>query len=165
MDVPAVPDLELAPLSIDDAPSLFAFEVENRSWFEKHVGPRPDSYWNLASLTDIVREQVKAGEMMFLLKIDGRIVGRVNVTALEGGVAQLGYRIGQAHTGQGIATRAVAMACQEACDRGVWALEARVLLDNLASKRVLEKVGFIRTGNEKIGDLDCETFRRDLDQD
>ena len=140
-------DLELAPLSIDDVPGLFAFEVKNRLWFEKHVGPRPDSYWNLTTLTEVVHKQVSAGEMMFLLKIGGRIVGRVNVTALEGGVAQLGYRIGQAHSGQGIATRAVAMACQEAYDRGVWALEARVLLDNIASKRVLEKAGFIRTGN------------------
>ncbi len=158
-------DLELAPLGVGDAPGLFAFERKNRDWFETQVGPRPDIYWKLDTLTDLIREQVKAGEMMFLLKIGGRIVGRVNVTALENGVAQLGYRIGQAHCGQGIATRAVALICQEACDRGIWALEARVLRDNIASKRVLEKVGFIRTGTAQIGDLDCDTFRRDLDQD
>ncbi len=158
-------DLELAPLSVDDAPGLFAFEIRNRLWFEKQVGPRPDTYWDLTSLTEIIREQVTAGEMMFLLKIGGRIVGRVNLTALDSGVAQLGYRIGQAHTGQGIATRAVRMACSEALERGIWALEARVAWNNVASKRVLEKVGFMRTGNEKIGDLECETFRRDLDQD
>ncbi|WP_289042796.1 GNAT family N-acetyltransferase [uncultured Aliiroseovarius sp.] len=160
-----MPDLKLAPLSVDDAPLLLAFEVANRLWFEQRVGPRPDSYWKLDTLTQVVREQVEAGEMMYLLKRGGRIMGRVNLTALDGGVAQLGYRIGQAHTGQGVATLAVAMACDEARDCGVWALEARVALKNLASKRVLQKSGFICTGHTVIGDLECETFRRDLDHD
>ena len=158
-------DLELAPLSVADAPGLFAFEVKNRTWFEKNVGPRPDTYWDLATLTEIVREQVQAGELMFLLKRGGKILGRVNLTGADNGMAQLGYRIGQSHTGQGIATQAVAMALQKAVDQGLWALEARVLLSNPASKRVLEKVGFYRTGHDSIGDLECETFRRDLDQD
>ncbi|MCK8464222.1 GNAT family N-acetyltransferase [Aliiroseovarius sp. S1339] len=165
MAAPAVVDLELAPLSVADAPGLFAFEVKNRKWFESHVGPRPDAYWDLASLTEIVRDQVEAGEMMFLLKSGGKILGRLNLTAVDNGVAQLGYRIGQHHTGQGIATRAVALALQAAQDRGLWALEARVLLNNPASIRVLEKAGFIRTGQDIIGDLECETYRSDLDQD
>ena len=158
-------DLELAPLSVEDAPALFVFEVKNRDWFEKHVGPRPDTYWDLESLTEIVREQVLEKELMFLLKSGGKILGRVNLTAVDCGVAQLGYRIGEQFAGQGLGSRAVRLATQTAQDHGLWALEARVLLNNPASKRVLEKTGFILTGQDLIGDLECETFRCDLDFD
>lgn len=162
LDVPAVDDLTLAPLSLSDVPALMAFEVENRIWFETQVGPRPDTYWQLNSLTEVIKAQVAAGEMMFLIKRDGAILGRLNLTAVEHGVAQLGYRIAQAQTGQGIATRAVTLAIDLARTRGLWALEARVLDSNAASKRVLEKTGFTRTGQSTIGEMACTLFRRDL---
>ncbi|WP_298569338.1 GNAT family N-acetyltransferase [uncultured Aliiroseovarius sp.] len=158
-------DLELCPLSPADVPALFAFEVQNRDWFEAHVGPRPETYWDLTSLTAIVSDQVAAGELMFLLKRGGKILGRVNLTAVQGSVAQLGYRIGQTHGGQGFATQAVGLAIKAARDRSLWALEARVALNNPASRRVLEKSGFKLTGDTMIGDLECQTFRRDLDLD
>ncbi|WP_371168422.1 GNAT family N-acetyltransferase [Aliiroseovarius sp. 2305UL8-7] len=165
MDALAVVDLELCPLSVEDAPGLFAFEVRNRDYFERHVGPRPDTYWDLTSLTDVLQAQVGAGEMMYLLKSGGKILGRVNLTAVDNGVAQLGYRVGEEFTHRGIATKAVTLAIDRATEHGLWALEARVLLNNPASKRVLEKAGFTCTGQDRIGDLECETFRRDLDQD
>lgn len=158
-------ELVLSPLSVEDAVALFEFEIANRDWFEQHVGPRPDTYWELGSLTDIIRAQVAEGTLMFLIKRSGQILGRVNLTSVENGVAFLGYRIGQEYTGQGVATRAVTLAIEKALNNGLWALEARVLLTNPASKRVLQKAGFICTGHAMIGDLECETFRRDLDQD
>lgn len=158
-------DLSLERLSVADAPALFLFEKRNKAWFEAHVGPRPDIYWDLCRLTELVQEQVKAGELMFLLKDNDQIVGRVNLTGVEAGVAQLGYRIGQEQAGRGTATRGVALLIEEARRLGLWGIEARVKLDNPASMRVLQKNGFHITGKDLIADFECKTFRRDLDLD
>lgn len=155
-------DLSLERLSVADAPALFTFEKRNKAWFETHVGPRPDNYQDPFRLTDLVREQVEAGELMFLLKAKGNIIGRVNLTGVEAGVAQLGYRIGQEHAGRGAATRGVALIVEQAQDLGLRAIVARVKLDNLASMRVLQKNDFYATGYDTVGDAECKTFCRDL---
>lgn len=155
-------DLALVPLAVDDAAALFAFEVENRSWFEGWVGPRPDSYWEQSSLREIIRRQVDEGELMYLVKRSGDILGRVNLTAEGDGVAQLGYRIGERYGGQGVATAAIALALDQARDRGLWALEARVLDDNIASARVLEKNGFRKTVSSEMDGRPLTLYRCDL---
>lgn len=156
-------DLTLERLTELDAPSLFVFEKKNKTWFESHVGPRPDSYLTLDGLSAVVMEQVAAGELMYLLKLGGRIIGRVNLTGIDARVAQLGYRLGKDHCGKGLATQAVGMVLEAARAQGLWAIEARVLAGNPASRRVLEKNGFLHTGSARIGDKACDTFRRDLD--
>ncbi len=156
-------EITLDPLCEADAPALFAFEVENRHWFEAWVGPRPDTYWEQTSLARIIRAQVEEGEAMFLIKRQQEILGRLNLTAAQGGVAQLGYRVGQRHTGQGAGSAAVRLGIDAARDLGLWALEARVIEENLASQRVLEKNGFVQTGTSEIDGLRCVWFRRDLD--
>ncbi|MBT2129711.1 GNAT family N-acetyltransferase [Aliiroseovarius lamellibrachiae] len=158
-----VGEIELVPLSVDDAPALFAFEVKNRAWFEGWVGPRPDSYWELSSLEKIVQNQVDAGEWMYLVKSDGRILGRLNLTDEGNGVAQLGYRIGQDHVGRGVASKAVIQMVGKAPSLGLWALEARVLAGNDASYRVLEKTRFRITDERTLDGRALMIFRRDLD--
>lgn len=156
-------EIELTPLSVEDAPALFAFEVENRAWFEGWVGPRPDSYWEQSSLRDIIRRQVAEGEWMYLVKRRGDILGRVNLTAEGDGVVQLGYRIGACHTGGGVASRAVEIALEIARTKGLWAVEARVAKGNDASHRVLEKTGFKPIGTSMRADMSLTMFRCDLD--
>lgn len=163
MGASAVGELTLERLTVEDTPALHLFEKRNRTWFETHVGARADSYWNLDSLTEVVRDQVEAGELMFLLKDQSEIVGRVNLTGVDAGVAQLGYRIGEDHAGQGAATRGVALVIDVARTLGLWALEARVKLVTPASMRVLEKNGFYPTGRAMIATAECKTFRLDLD--
>lgn len=156
-------EIELAPLSVEDAPALFAFEVKNRMWFEGWVGPRPDSYWELSSLIKVVQNQVDAGEWMYLIKSVGRILGRINLTNEGNGVAQLGYRIGQDQAGRGVASKAVIQMVGKAPSLGLWALEARVLAGNDASYRVLEKARFRVTDESTIDGRALTLFRRDLD--
>ncbi|WP_424942191.1 GNAT family N-acetyltransferase [Aliiroseovarius crassostreae] len=163
MDVKPVADITLDPLSEADAPALFAFEVQNRAWFEHWVGPRPDTYWELSSLTRIIRDQVAEGEAMFLIKRQGEILGRLNITGEGDSVAQLGYRVGEAYVGQGVASAAVILGLEQARKRGLWALEARVLDDNPASMHVLEKCGFHPTGQKEMGGRVFSSYRRDLD--
>ncbi len=156
-------EIELAPLSVQDVPALFAFEVKNRAWFEGWVGPRPDSYWELSSLIKVVQNQVDAGEWMYLIKSGGRILGRLNLTDEGNGVAQLGYRIGQDQAGRGVASKAVIQMVEKAPSLGLWALEARVLAGNDASYRVLEKAGFRVTDQSIFDGRTLTVFRRDLD--
>ena len=155
--------VELRPLRVADAEALFAFEIENRAWFEAHVGPRPDTYWEVGSLRRIIKAQVEDADAMFLIWRDGTLLGRVNLTGFDGGVAQLGYRVGQAHCGQGVASKAVALALEQARALGLWAVEARVREDNVASGKVLEKAGFAVSGHTVLTDMNLTLYRRALD--
>lgn len=142
---------ELRPLAVTDAEALWRFEVDNRAWFETHLGPRPPTYWEVNSLRDIIRGQVVETAMSdahFLIIEGGTILGRVALTGRDGGVMQLGLRVAQAHCGQGHGTTAVIAVLDEAELRGLWAIEARVNPDDRAMIRVLEKAGFapIETG-------------------
>ncbi len=60
--------------------------------------------------------------------------------------AALGYWVDGAHQGKGLATAAVAAACDEARMLGLHRAEAGTLVHNHASQRVLAKCGFERYG-------------------
>ena len=63
------------------------------------------------------------------------------------GVAEIGYGILEEYQGQGYATEAVKAALRWAFQNpNVTAIEAETDADNAASKRVLEKCGFIANG-------------------
>jgi RimJ/RimL family protein N-acetyltransferase len=77
----------------------------------------------------------------------GEVVGRVNLTEVADGSAELGYRIAQKATGQGLATAAVRKVRElAATEYGLTRLRARVTLDNPASRKVLEHNGFVAVG-------------------
>jgi len=138
-----VADITLTPLAVSDVPDLYAFERENRAWFERFVPPRPDAYWQHARLAALVRTQVADPDAMFLIRVGGALAGRLNLTDFEVGVAQLGYRVGKAWGGRGVASAAVALGLERARGLGLRAVEARARADNPASVRVLEKCGFV----------------------
>ncbi|MEU8530849.1 GNAT family protein [Streptomyces sp. NPDC048629] len=61
--------------------------------------------------------------------------------------ASLGYWVDPAYAGQGVATQLVAEVCRGAREElGLHRIEARTMLDNHASQRVLAKSGFERIG-------------------
>ena len=137
-------EMFLDPLRIEDTDALFRFETENRDWFEGWVGPRPDTYWQLDQLRALIQAQIAEDDLMYLIKSGpaGKIQGRLNLTALTGGVGQIGYRIGRDFCGRGLATQAVERALGIAREVGLWALEARVSDSNPASQQVLARNGF-----------------------
>ena len=75
-------------------------------------------------------------------------VGNLSFKGLTAdGMAEIGYGISPEYEGRGYATEAVrAMVEWAAAQAGVKRIEAETELDNCASQRVLEKVGFVRTG-------------------
>jgi [ribosomal protein S5]-alanine N-acetyltransferase len=75
------------------------------------------------------------------------------------GVADLGYRFFRKHWGRGYATEAAAACIRYAVEELLLSrLVAHAMLENVASVRVLEKLGFRRTGPTVFKGLAAEGF-------
>jgi RimJ/RimL family protein N-acetyltransferase len=75
-----------------------------------------------------------------------RIIGSCGLGRRPSGAVELGYWIGRAHWGKGFATEASRALIEIARTLKLSRLEASHFLDNPASGRVLEKLGFKPTG-------------------
>lgn len=88
----------------------------------------------------------------FAIEDDGRLVGVVGVHGIRDGVGELGYWVAPAEQGRGVGRHAVGAAVRVAFDylklRGLW---ADVLAHNTASVRILDGLGFRRTGERPHG--------------
>ncbi len=143
-----MPDLQL--LRLDHAPALLAFEQENRAYFAASIPDRGDEFF---TEFDTRHAQLLAGQtagtdyLHVLVTERGEVVGRVNLTAVADGSAELGYRIARKAAGQGLATAAVRKVREFAATAyGLSRLRAKVKLDNPASRKVLEHNGFVAVG-------------------
>jgi RimJ/RimL family protein N-acetyltransferase len=76
-----------------------------------------------------------------------RLVGGCELRLRPDGSAHVSYWTGRSMRRHGYATRALRLLCQYATSIGVTRLECHVAEDNLASRRVSEKVGFSLTGS------------------
>ena len=143
-----MPDLQLVRL--DHAPALLAFERENRAYFAASIPDRGDEFFAEfdARYAQLLKWQAAGTDYFHLLVAEGgEVVGRVNLTEVADGSAELGYRIAQKAAGQGLATAAVRKVRElAATEYGLSRLRARVTLDNPASRKVLEHNGFVAVG-------------------
>src|SRR6266581_1679106 len=145
----SIPDLQLVRL--DHAPALFAFERENRAYFAASVPDQGDEFFAEfdTRYAQLLAWQAAGTDYFHLLVAEGgEVVGRVNLTEVADGTAELGYRIAQKAAGQGLATAAVRKVRELAATKyGLTRLRARVTLDNPASRKVLEHNGFGACGS------------------
>jgi len=143
-----MPDLQL--LRLDHAPALLVFERENRAYFAASVPDRGDEFFAEfdTRYAQLLEWQAAGTDYLHLLVAEGsEVVGRVNLTEVADGSAELGYRIAQKAAGQGLATAAVRKVRElAATEYGLTRLRARVTLDNPASRKVLEHNGFVAVG-------------------
>jgi len=88
-----------------------------------------------------------ANERAYAIEINGEACGGIGVQPGEGverHSAELGYWLGRAYWGEGIATAAVRAIVPHALrEMKLYRLQARVFADNPASMRVLEQCGFV----------------------
>jgi ribosomal-protein-alanine N-acetyltransferase len=142
------PDLQL--LRLDHAPALLAFEQENRAYFAASIPDRGDEFFAEfdARYAQLLASQTAGTDYLHVLVTErGEVVGRVNLTAVADGSAELGYRIARKAAGQGLATAAVRKVRELAVTAyGLSRLRAKVKLDNPASRKVLEHNGFVAVG-------------------
>ena len=146
--------LQLQPPAGADIDALLAFELDNRAYFESWVTARAPSYYSRDAIAAAVeqarREREQDSAHQYLARLDGQIIGRVNLTAVTRpyfNKAQLGYRIGERFGGRGYATRVVALLLEEAFGPlELWRLEATARPRNLGSVAVMQRNGFHQYG-------------------
>ena len=154
------PDLQL--LRLDHAPALLAFELENRAYFAAVIPDRGNEFFAEfdARHAQLLEWQAAGTDYFHLLVAEhGEVVGRVNLTRIADGSAELGYRMAQKVAGQGLATAAVRkMRELAATEYGLTRLRARVTLDNPASRKVLEHNGFVAVGELTLNDKPAMSY-------
>ncbi|MFF4834586.1 GNAT family N-acetyltransferase [Streptomyces sp. NPDC001315] len=142
--------VKLERLRADHAEALLVFERDNRAYFARSISDRGDAYFSeFATRHRALLAEQDAGVCHFHVVLDeeGRLVGRVNLVDVADGTAELGYRVGAAAAGRGVATAAVRQVCRlSATTYGLVSLTAVTTLDNTASRTVLERNAFVPTG-------------------
>lgn len=169
--------LSLRPLSDADVPGIFAM----------YSDPVAMRYWSFLPYTELsqAEEHVarnrafsKLGENVpWGIEKDGLLVGTVtlhdwNVYSER---AEIGYMLARSLWGQGLAREATTLAIDHAFGPlGLRRLEADIDPRNMASQKLLERLGFVREGvlreRWKVGDEISDTalyglLKRDWEED
>jgi [ribosomal protein S5]-alanine N-acetyltransferase len=147
--------LLLRSFSLDDVPKIFAMSLEEgmRRWIPDQVY-RDEQHAEavlraLIACTDQAPEPaVRPYVLGVERKDDGSLIGHVGLSAARGSV-EIGYAIEQRLQRQGFATEAVTAMCE-------WATAELLLpevlgiveVGNVHSCRVLEKAGFVKSGED-----------------
>ena len=142
--------ISLELLSKANSLDVYAFEKENREYFERNLPPRPANYFDSDGFKEIIRELLTEQDnhdayMHLIRDSQGVMVGRINLSVLgkDRKTAELGYRIGENVTNLGYASEAVKLVLDKAFHTyGLHKIIAGTARDNLASQRVLLKNGF-----------------------
>ncbi|MBB6521416.1 GNAT family N-acetyltransferase [Pseudoteredinibacter isoporae] len=135
------------PLAINHLQALLQFELENRAWFESLIEPRGDDFYTLDGVAAHIGEwveKVHQGRAYSVLLFDEDVVvARGNLKGISDGSAEVGYRVAQQQGSKGLASLCLSHLISEARNTfKLRELQARVLDNNPASFRVLQKQGF-----------------------
>lgn len=162
-----MPELEL--LRADHGPAVLAFERENRAYFAAVIPDRGDEFFaefDERHAQSLALQAAGTDYFHVLVGDGGEVVGRVNLVRIENGSAELGYRIAQKSAGRGLASAAVAQVLELAVtEYGLAELRARVTFDNEASRKVLERNGFVAVGVLTLNNKRAASYRRELRPD
>ena len=139
-------------LKSTDVESLYKFEIENRTFFEEMVPTRGDDYYQPEVFKvrhqSLLDEQVEGTSYFYLIKDEkDSILGRINLVDINehDKIGYLGYRVGQNHTGKGVAKNALKLLLEIIGEMDVEEVKAKTTTNNIASQKVLEQNGFGRT--------------------
>jgi len=153
------PALVLRPLRVDDERDWQRVRRDNAAYvrpWEPTLPPgsparTPVSFRQF--VRDLDSEARADRAMPWCIEVGGRIVGQVHLfgivrAAQQSGAA--GYWLDETVTGQGIATRALALAVDHALGPGgLHRVEVNIRLDNVPSLRVVERLGLRDEGVRK----------------
>lgn len=134
-----------------DAAALTELYIRNRDFLRPFEPDRPPEFFTLAgqrARTLEARAAASADQMHRYVILDdsGAIAGVITLSNIIRGPAQsanVGYWVDRERNGHGLATRALAAVVDEAFDAlALHRLDAGVITDNIASRRVVEKNRF-----------------------
>ena len=146
---------ELQRLRLDHEAAILEFEVTNRTYFAQSINDRGDEFFEEFTIRhrDLLAEQeTQLVACYVMVDQDEKVVGRFNLYDVADGAAVVGYRVAQRVAGHGVATTALVDLCRIAKEElGLSTLKAATPNGNIASQRVLEKVGFVAVGPTEVG--------------
>ncbi len=142
----------IRPLQISDTKALLDLRVRNRDFLRPFEPRHSDAHFTFQGQKELVEKAIQNWESgtgygfgIFLMSTD-QLLGRVNLSNVVRGAWQnctIGYFLDERHNGQGFATEAVRLAVYFAFEHAdLHRVQGAVMPRNLASIRVLQKVGF-----------------------
>lgn len=172
LDVPLLhvdsPRLRLRPVVLADLGDLMAVngdpEVVRHLPYAVWAGPEDGQAWlarmQAMEASDQARQLVLAG------RDSGAVIGTLLLFRFDAPSqrAEVGYALGRRHWGQGLMREALGALCAHLFDAGaVRRFEAEVNPDNLASRALLQSLGFVHEGRRRqrwvakgaVYDVDC----------
>lgn len=160
---------ELQRLRADHAQAVLAFELANRAYFAASISDRGEEFFDQFSERHsalLAEQEAGISDFYLLVDDDGSVLGRFNLYELKDATAKVGYRVAQHVAGRGVATATLRELCRLAAARyGLCALTAATSYENVASRKVLAKAGFVPAGPADPADIGGKhgtLFRRDL---
>ncbi len=132
-------DLSLAPLLPKDAQDLYRLIDKNRQALGHMV------WAATATLESTIKFIKTTPDKVHGIRVMGRLAGCVALRTMPSGNKMLGYWLAQEFWGRGYATRAVSMMLDAMEKKPVF---AQIRHGNIASKRVLQKNGFVVTDQD-----------------
>ena len=145
--------MDLLVLDRTHAPEMLELRLRNREHFLTGEPVRPDRFFTLEGQREALAaaedERAAGTRLLFGVADGGELAGYVALSQIFRGSFQnayLGYAIDVEHGGRGLATAAVGAAVGHAWEIGLHRVQANVLPENVASRRVLEKNAFRHEG-------------------
>ena len=141
--------------SLDDAHAIASLLRENRDFLAPWEPLRDESWFTTdeqraAIAAVLANHEAGTSAPYVVLDDDGSVVGRMTLSGIVRGALQsasLGYWVSEHVNGRGLATAAVRDVVRIAFDDlGLHRVQADTLLHNVASQRVLERIGFTQYG-------------------
>ena len=146
-------DVSLRIVRMRDAKTLEALVLGNREWLKPWEATNPEapqSFDFRGMVRSILRQYDQSTGVPFVIEVDGRVVGQLNVANIIFGAVSssvIGYWLVPEVAGRGVAPTAVALATDYLMQRlGLHRVEINIIPENSKSLRVVEKLGFRHEG-------------------
>ena len=144
----------LRPLRLRDSKEWRSVRARNSEWLRQWEATSPDPTSDApptySAMVRRLRGEAREGRTLpFVVTYDDELVGQLTVGGVTGGSlrsAYIGYWIDRRFAGRGITPTAVAMATDHCFATGLHRIEINIRPENLASRRVVEKLGFRSEG-------------------
>jgi ribosomal-protein-alanine N-acetyltransferase len=142
-------DVKLRLAKMRDSKELERIILSNRDWLRpwEATNPHaPNSFDVRAQLRGLLRQLDDESGMPFVIEVQGRVQGQLNVAnVMYGSVssAVLGYWVSPEVAGRGVMPTSVALVTDYLMDQiGLHRVEINIRPENVASLRVIQKLGF-----------------------
>ncbi|HVE74515.1 MAG TPA: GNAT family protein [Mycobacteriales bacterium] len=153
--------IALRPLRLRDGAAWIETRLRNEDWLAPWEGaaehqlsmswPERHTMASYTTLLRLLRRDARGGRALpFALTHSGRLAGQVTVSTVVRGAfssASVGYWIDGALAGRGLMPTALALVADHCLGPvGLHRVEANIRPENVASRRVVEKLGFREEG-------------------